>query len=101
MVMNTYEIWRSAPSLNQAWYDYSNESLRLEYDELLEPKNLGTEPVLDFSDALIRVSNSLNTFTKRLKRISNLQNEFKADLIEWLKEEELIAYGMPLEPSAH
>jgi len=100
MPLKPREIWEKATPLDDAWYAWSNEKLRAEYDAL--ESNYPPQPIAEQSP-LAAMASIVGSYQKAkdapLKR-AKIADIMKSDLLEWLQEEDLFAYGFPVKPKA-
>jgi hypothetical protein len=100
MTLKPREIWEKGTSLDDAWYAWSNEKWRAEYDALgsySPPQaDAGQNPLATMASIVGSYQRARAVPQERI-RIANIM---KADLLVWLQEEELFAYGFPVKPKA-
>ncbi|MFA8442941.1 hypothetical protein [Yoonia sp.] len=100
MTLKPREIWEKGTPLDDAWYAWSNEKLRAEYDAL--ESNSPPQPIAGQSP-LAAMASIVGSYQRAkdapLKR-AKIEDIMKSDLLEWLQEEDLFAYGFPVKPKA-
>ncbi|MBD3677973.1 MAG: hypothetical protein HUJ27_06160 [Rhodobacteraceae bacterium] len=98
MPLKPREIWEKGTPLDEAWYAWSNEKRREDYDALgsySPPKvDAGQDPLA----ALASIVGSIQKISDAPRQRAKIIEDMKADLLEWLQEEELSAFGFPAKP---
>ncbi len=98
MPLKPREIWEKGTSLSEAWYTWSNEKRREEYDALRSysppQPNAGQNP-LAAAASIVRSYQRAKAVPQERIMIASIM---KSDLLEWLQEEELFAFGYPMKP---
>lgn len=99
MPLKPRKIWEKGTSLDDAWYAWSNEKWREEYDAL---ESYPPPPADAGQNALAAVAGIIGAYQRTkdapLER-AKIADIMKSDLLEWLQEEELFAYGFPVSPA--
>lgn len=93
------EIWEKGTSLSEAWYDWSNDVLRKRFDKLGGSPDLEPNEGQGLLDAMAGIASALQKVLDQPRQKTKITEEMKTDLLEWLSEEELLAYGFPIRPS--
>ena len=100
MPLKPREIWEKGTPLDDAWYAWSNEKRREEYDALesYSPPQAGTgqNPLAAMASIFGSYQRARAVPQERIRIVEIM----KSDLLEWLQEEELFAYGFPIKPRA-
>ena len=101
MPIKPREIWEKATPLNEAWIQFSDSKLRIEFESLLEFR--GTQAANSDRDVLStvgRVAAELGKILGAPQRKKALQTEMQNSLVENLGNESLVGFAFPTHAEA-